>query len=363
MYFVIDAYNDYIVGYAIGDTENVELTKQAWKNACIKHNILPYQIKSDNFAKSQLEPFYKQLCYKADFYTPSAIGNARDKVIERMFGQFYNEVVRIYPNASGSNITAKSQINRDVLQSIQNTFPDENEVIKQIETCIHNWNIITREKHGGLSKEQHYLQGDHNRDRVLTDFQKLDFFGVLRERTVTYTKEGLELTVDGNKITYRDWDNKELMDSIGIEFQVVYEPSDLSKILIIADEGRIKHLVKQERLQPMALWDMQKGDRIQLNKRLIEKQRNIQENVIDPANERRNILKEANVNIPLLNENSSEGMYKLMPIVSGRQKGNIEQAENDLKVINTGVVNTNNKGKEHSTIYDSEINNECKIAK
>lgn len=360
VYMVIDAYNDYIVGFSIADSETVELAKLAWKDACLKQNVLPYQIKTDNNAKAQLTPFYKQLCYKTEFYTPSALGNARDKVIERVFGQFYNDVVRMYPNASGRNINAKEQTNRDVLNSIKNSFPDEKTVMQQIQTCIHTWNNMALEKYNGLSREQQYKQADHARNRQLTDLQKLEFFGILRNRTVTYTKEGLVLTIDGNKITYRDWNNTQLMESIGIEFQVVYEPSDLSKILLVADEGRIKHLVQQEQFLPMALADMKTGDRTLLNQRLNEKQRNIQENVINKATERANILRESNIKIPLLNDNSAESIYKLMPIISGKQKANIEQSENELKIINTGKEVNFNETKAFS-MFDNEIDEEYKI--
>jgi len=93
-YLVIDAYNDAIMGLSIGDTESTELAKQAWTNACIIQGVLPYQVKTDNFSKKQLKPFYESIASSKDFYTPSAVGNARDKVIEPFFGKFNNLVLR-----------------------------------------------------------------------------------------------------------------------------------------------------------------------------------------------------------------------------------------------------------------------------
>jgi hypothetical protein len=61
VYVVIDAFNDCIMGYSVGETECNELARLAWKNACITQGVLPEQVKTDNYGKKELTPFYSKI--------------------------------------------------------------------------------------------------------------------------------------------------------------------------------------------------------------------------------------------------------------------------------------------------------------
>jgi hypothetical protein len=89
VYVVVDALNDYIVGYSIGDQEDIELAKRAWKDALIKTGYMPNQVKTDNFSRKELKSFFENV---GVHFTPSAVGNARDKVVEQVFSQIVVEI-------------------------------------------------------------------------------------------------------------------------------------------------------------------------------------------------------------------------------------------------------------------------------
>ena len=107
---VLDAMNNYPVGYAIGDRENTDLIRQANRNASLHINDLfgsyyqPRQLQSDNYGIKNLTPFYQAM---AHLHTPAAVGNAKSKVIEPYFKYLNKTYCQRFPNWSGFNITSK----------------------------------------------------------------------------------------------------------------------------------------------------------------------------------------------------------------------------------------------------------------
>lgn len=83
---IIDAYNNYPIGYAIGDSENANMIEKAMRNA-VNHTkelfgerYRCWQIQSDNFQKKRLAPMWQALGEK---WTPAQVGNAKAKPIEQ----------------------------------------------------------------------------------------------------------------------------------------------------------------------------------------------------------------------------------------------------------------------------------------
>ena len=110
---VIDTHNDYPIGWALGDREDFSLIKQAVKHA-IDHTkeltggyLRPAQVQSDNFSRKQLSGLLSQLCWHR--YTPAAVGNAKAKPIERVFGYLGRRYLQMLTNFKGHNLTACAQ--------------------------------------------------------------------------------------------------------------------------------------------------------------------------------------------------------------------------------------------------------------
>jgi hypothetical protein len=281
VYVVIDAFNELILGYAIGDSENNDLTRLAWKNACIHTGYMPWQIKTDRFGLKDLrETTFDML---APHVTPSAVGNARDKVIESMFNRINEAVFKEYSNFAGPGITAlkKNQANRDYLDKIKNTFPDETNLIAQISEAIEKWNSLSHKGSNKSRQQQWYdafaIMKEEDKRPLTTDLM-LNIFGTTHKYTNQLTNKGLNVTINGETRTYMLLDHN-FYDTIGTDYTIKYDINDLSQIMAISPDGRLKFVVPELTKSKMALKDMQEGDRIHLNKLLTFKKETIDRQV------------------------------------------------------------------------------------
>ena len=274
---VVDAFNDYPLGFAIGDGENSDLIRLALKNAAMHvaeltgGYHLQHEIKSDNFAKG-MQQFYGLV---ATHVSPSAVGNARDKVVESWFKRFNDKYTIRHHNYSGKNITSRkeNQPNSDFLNKHKSSFPDETGVIMQIVNDIEaqraekldqwltGWNNTPAEKKRPISREEY-----------------LELFATgYTERELTNL--GLQIQVRGNKYLYMLLEH-DFVSSIGVKLQVKFDMDDMSSVLAIDEINRRKWLVAMKEMMPMARMDAAEGDRTRLNRYLEMKDERIQ-NVID----------------------------------------------------------------------------------
>lgn len=329
IYVVTDAFNDCIMGFAIGDTENIAIAKQAWKNACTWRGVLPDQIKTDHYAFKEMKPFYERMALKVDFFTPSSVGNPRDKVVEQFFAKVYDFVTRVHPNAAGPNIKAEEQPNRDYLDKIKHSFPDEAGVIEMIANDLKIWNNAARKKLNGKSLEEQWREGDHSRSRKMTDLLRLNLFGKLHEynhgSTNKLTNKGITPTLGGIDRQYMSFDI-DFFRTVGTDYQVVYDPEDYSKILVKADEGRKMYLLDEVKASPMAFGDFQEGDRKALNQKLDFKDA-VKRYVVEARSKRCAILEQHELTSAL----EAEAIAKAMFTLNGDQKQLSYKAGNVLK--------------------------------
>ncbi len=82
---VLDPFNNYPIGYAIGTNESPDLIKEALRNA-INHTkklfgsrFKPFQLQTDNYQIKNLEPLYSAT---TKHFTPARVRNSKTKVIE-----------------------------------------------------------------------------------------------------------------------------------------------------------------------------------------------------------------------------------------------------------------------------------------
>jgi len=344
VYVVIDAFNDLVMGYSIGETESTELSRLAWKNACLNSGILPDQVKVDHFAIKELTPMYSKIALNMDYFTPAAVGNARDKVVESFFARLYDQVVRMHPNAAGRNIQAKEKPNRDKLDQIKHDFPDEEMVIKMIDFDLKTWNNMQRVKLGNKSLMQQWIEGDLSQARKLDDFKYLDCFGKKHNYTNRLTSRGLQVSIGGTTRTYMR-DDIDLYKTVGTSYEVYYVEDDPSRILISADEGRLQYVLEEEGKIPMAYGDFKPGDREKLNGRLNFKKEVAAKLVREPEEKRRQLLKEHGI----MNQLEADAIVKSMFRINGHQKELLYAAGNVLK----GDVQSNEEVVDD--LYDGDM--------
>ena len=264
MVAVLDPYNNYPVGYAIGTHETPELIKRAFQNA-MQHVrslfgdfYMPYQLQTDNYGGKELKDLYRAI---TPHYTPARVKNAKSKVIEPYFAYINKKYCKLLPNWSGFGVASgsKSQPNEEYLNKIKKQFPDQIENIKQIER------IIETER---AAKQDEYIKGFANltkseHKQVLSEEAYLRLFGMTTGYTNKLRGEGIVATIEGHEYTFDSFDLAFRQAPVD-DWRLYYDSQDLSKVLAVSTDGQYRFILQQKYVQPMALADRQAGDIEQL---------------------------------------------------------------------------------------------------
>lgn len=268
---VMDAHNDYILGYSYGETVTVDLVKAAYLDAM--HHIkcltggwyLMDQIQTDHWALKALEPFYKSLAT----FTPATAKVARAKYIERAFGHSWHQTLKMYPNYAGTNITSSSRINRDNLELIKRDFPNKEDAWQYIDDFITRMRMMPDTK-TNKPKQQMWLDNFHasemSKQHQISDARMLYLFGQPHDHKHTITNGGLKVTFDGQQFTY-DIPDELYLENVGKKVQVIYDPYDKSRVLV-TDGASLRFVAHEFEKMSSAIADYKEGERGRLNELL-----------------------------------------------------------------------------------------------
>lgn len=260
---VLDPFNKYPIGYAIGTHENPELITKALANAVkhteelfgAKHKVL--QIQSDRYSIKKLTPFYEMVSKK---FTPAKAKNSKTKVIEPWFKYFNKKYCQLAPNWSGQGVKSKIQPNEEYLNKIRHSFPDEEGCAMQLVRMIE----LEREK---LREEfvQAYLQAPQDAKKIVTQNEYLLHFGETTGFTNKVSHNGLHVAINGRKLEYDSFDINFRMYA-HLDWTIKYDSDNLQEVLAYNTEKNISFILTQKYLQPMALYDRKDGDSDELKK-------------------------------------------------------------------------------------------------
>ena len=250
---VIDPFNKYPIGYAIGERETPELIKEAMRNA-IQHSYElfgkpyhPIQLQSDNYQIKNLTPFYQAT---TQIFTPAAVGNSKAKTIEPYFMYLNKQYCQMSRNWTGYNVDAskEKQVNREFVNMIKNQFPDRAGVESQIKEIIKQERL---KKIGAVKEGWANLPETDRRELPVTDW--LYIMGeVIGDRTNKVTGAGLIKEIDGVKYYYDSFD-PEWRANMHLDWTIYGEYLDLRKVLAVSADGKKKFVLEQKRELPMDL--------------------------------------------------------------------------------------------------------------
>ncbi|WP_420581978.1 integrase catalytic domain-containing protein [Reichenbachiella sp.] len=366
VYMVTDGYNDIPLGWAIGESENIELIASAWKNAIFNTGLLPWQIRTDNYARKTMGELYNQV---AKYFTPAQVGNARTKMIEHVFGQFSaTRILKKYPNWSGCNITNRTddnQPNREFLVAEKKAFPTESEVIDQINESINEYRNSLIKK-SGLNRFEDWVERLRETEqlRIATHETLIDIFGVYRKRTNSFDNEGLTLIVDGEELHYMDWGKpenngtdipaktqqyKELFGANGL--RVKYLPEDLNMIRVDHPTRKKAYYLPATVKTPGCIMDAKQYpdkqemlyQKLRFDKVLIGEVIQSHAKTIQVTNE---VLSSMSVD--------AEGVMKTMFTVDGSNKQYLNEAQSYMKSLDKRIEDR----AMDTDLYDDEISEE-----
>ena len=328
---ILDAMNNYPIGYAIGDRENTELIRQANRNAAQHINELfggnfqPRQMQSDNYGIKNLTPFYQAM---AHLHTPAAVGNAKAKVIEPYFKYINKTYCQRFPNWSGFNLNSKksNQPNVEFLNKIKHSFPDKAGVITQIEMMIAQERKIKIEAY-----QQAWAKMPDSEKLTMKKEDMLMVYGRQTNYTHTITGQGLQVTIGGQKLTYDSFDPafRALQHQ---RFSIVYDDADLTSILAITEDQKRRFVLEAKRAIPMDLHSMTTEDHDYRNRINQFNETRMQEVIDTYVND--NALIDEVISNTVLNLNDyNEASLKLMfTSPTGQQKEGLQDAKGLKKV-------------------------------
>lgn len=269
---ILDASCSYPIGYAIGDRECPQLIAQALRNAAHHTKELfgvmchPREMQYDHYQIGALSPLYKAMSNKL---SPARAKNARAKLIEPYFSRLNKTYCQLLPNWSGYGVSSKSGkgTNKDALNALRHTTPTRAEVEGQIHTIIAQERALKYEEYMSL------FDGD------VTDIQLerslyLEYWGETSGRFIGQSIYGLATTIYGEQLYYESFEQG-FKAQAHQRWQVYYDPSDLTSVLAVSEDGRYKFLLERKHLQPMAIEDQRPEDvahleRVRTHQRKIE---------------------------------------------------------------------------------------------
>jgi hypothetical protein len=313
---VMDAFNDYVLGYSYAKTVTADLVREAYLNAI--HHVkeltggfyLPHQLQTDRWGKGTLDEFYKSIA----IYTPAVAKAPRGKYIERAFGTQWHQQLAFYNNYSGHNITAKQKLNTDLIEKNKKDFPYTSQASIQIEHFINTMRNLKGEN--GVTKKQQWIEAFNNSDkskqRSIDDMQMLLLFGKKHDYKNTISNRGITPAINCVERTY-EIPNEIYLDTVGRTAQVIFDQFDYSRILV--DTGNLRFIAKEVELMPSAIADYKPGDGQRFHAKLLEKKNHVKA-VSDAKDERLNILSDNGID--------AEGLLRVGVLLPKNVKQSIE---------------------------------------
>jgi hypothetical protein len=238
VYEVIDAMSEVLLGYCISDTEDYEAQYHAYRMAIQKSGHKPYEIVYDNqggHKKLDSDGFIGKICR---VHRPTQPYNGESKTIESVFGRFQAQVLHKDWRFTGQNVTAKkasSRPNVEFIEANKDSLYTLDELKDAYAAARKEWNE-GRHPATGERRIDMYEKSVNEETQEVTLHDMVDMFWVFTKRMATFTDQGLQVTIKGEKRQYEvcsspgvpdhEWRRKHTYE----RFIVAYDPYDFASI-------------------------------------------------------------------------------------------------------------------------------------
>lgn len=245
VYEVIDAMSEVLLGYCISDTEDYEAQYHAYRMAIQKSGHKPYEIVYDNqggHKKLDSDGFIGKICR---VHRPTQPYNGESKTIESVFGRFQAQVLHKDWRFTGQNVTAKkasSRPNVEFIEANKDSLYTLEELKDAYAAARKEWNE-GRHPATGERRIDMYEKSVNEETQEVTLHDMVDMFWVFTKRMATFTDQGLQVTVKGEKRQYEvfstpgvpdhEWRRKHTYE----RFIVAYDPYDFASIRLYTKEA------------------------------------------------------------------------------------------------------------------------------
>lgn len=238
VYEVIDAMSEVLLGYCISDTEDYEAQYHAYRMAIQKSGHKPYEIVYDNqggHKKLDSDGFIGKICR---VHRPTQPYNGESKTIESVFGRFQAQVLHKDWRFTGQNVTVKkasSRPNVEFIEANKDCLYTLEELKDAYAAARKEWNEGVHPATGERRIDM-YEKSVNEETQEVTLHDMVDMFWVFTKRMATFTDQGLQVTIKGEKRQYEvcsspgvpdhEWRRKHTYE----RFIVAYDPYDFASI-------------------------------------------------------------------------------------------------------------------------------------
>ena len=238
VYEVIDAMSEVLLGYCISDTEDYEAQYHAYRMAIQKSGHKPYEIVYDNqggHKKLDSDGFIGKICR---VHRPTQPYNGESKTIESVFGRFQAQVLHKDWRFTGQNVTAKkasSRPNVEFIEANKDSLYTLEELKDAYAAARKEWNEGVHPATGERRIDM-YEKSVNEETQEVTLHDMVNMFWVFTKRMATFTDQGLQVTIKGEKRQYEvcsspgvpdhEWRRKHTYE----RFIVAYDPYDFASI-------------------------------------------------------------------------------------------------------------------------------------
>lgn len=265
MVVVLDVFNNYPIGYAVGTNESPALIKEALRDAA-RHSreltgemLRATQVQSDRYAIKTMHDLYAVMGGKV---TPAQAHNAKAKPVEPYFNYLNTHYCIRCNNWSGFGITSnpKRQPNSDALNRMRHHFPDEAGLRAQINEMMRLERMAKYEEFiAGYGKLKPENRLPLSRETYLLNFgAETGFKNILEGCGLRPTILGVKRDYDCFDLTFRD--------HAAERWTVLYDPDDLRQVLAVNEAGTRRYMLEEKYVQPMALADRSESDSRELQR-------------------------------------------------------------------------------------------------
>ncbi len=233
VYEVADAMNDTLLGYAIGKSENFDLQYRAFRMAIETSGHKPYEIVTDNQGSqtSKLaQAFFASICHITRTTAPH---NPQSKTIERLFGQFQEQVLRKDWRFTGANISSKGgwMIDRDFVETNKESIYTYEELQAAYATARREWNAMG-------DRLAAYQASVNQESEAVSDIDMINLFWIRTDRPSRFTADGITIQYQKRKYTFEVLTEDGMPDfewrsrNTGREFIVKFDPMKMDTALL-----------------------------------------------------------------------------------------------------------------------------------
>ncbi|WP_311378435.1 kinase [Alloprevotella tannerae] len=245
VYEVIDAATEVMLGYHISDTEDYIAQYHALRMAIQTAKHKPFEFVTDNQGgqkKNTSSGFLKKI---ATMHRPTMPYNGESKTIESIFGRFQSSELHKDWRFTGQNVgTVKksSRPNVEFLKANKDKLYTLAELKDAYAAARQRWNEAPHPATGQRRIDM-YNESVNEETQEVTIYDMVEMFWCRTKQPVTFTDQGITITVKGRPYTYEVFDGNGDIDhewrrrNTYRRFIVAYDPYDMSSVRLYRQEA------------------------------------------------------------------------------------------------------------------------------